>query len=265
MTDRQSDAERAYEEVRVPAALRDRVDELFREYRGYEPASLQESLSLVCDVADGRLAPAPTAETPGSAADPAAHDDAPSLPTTDADHAVPEARIDAIDEVFPYDWDVDPTVRSYLPRVVDHYLDDPEGHVDQADREAAAFRAVAQAAGVSPNDLREVLVSTLYGGAGLSEGLAAEFFTEALLEVAEVDERPPTGQREAASDGGLASARSSGEFSVDSLLADDDAEPTADCEACGDTTLVNDLETVIGPEDGSTVQLLCSRCADGGR
>lgn len=44
-----------YDQPRVPAALRDRINDLFVECRGYEPATFQESLSLVADLAAARI------------------------------------------------------------------------------------------------------------------------------------------------------------------------------------------------------------------
>jgi len=269
MDERQPESD--YETVRVPAELRDRVDALYREYRGYDPASFQEALSLVSDVAAGRLAPEESATThtggratddrersPTDSSTAPAPPKAPSLPTASAPRAeTDDDRLRAIDEVFPRDWDADETVRTYLPRIVDAYLDE-DGHAAHEERVEAAFSTVAADTGVSPTDLRETLVTRLYGGAGLSSELSEEFFLEALGGIEEIDERPPTGVRSAASDGGVAAE--SGEFSVESLLTEDDADPTADCERCGTRTAVDDLETVIGPDDGSTVRLLCPAC-----
>jgi len=61
MSERRGDAD--FETVRLPARLREEVDDLYRERRGYEPASFQESLSLLVDLATGRL-DAGTAEHP---------------------------------------------------------------------------------------------------------------------------------------------------------------------------------------------------------
>ncbi len=259
-----------YETVRVPAELRDRVDALYREYRGYDPASFQEALSLVSDVAAGRLAPGESAAThtggratddrerspTGSAAGEPQR--APSPPTAEAPRAdVDHDRLRAIDEVFPRDWDADETVRTYLPGIVDAYLDDTD-HESYEKRVEAALSTVAADTDVSPTELHETVVTRLYGGAGLSAELSEEFFLEALSGIEEIDERPPMGVRSAASDGGVAAESS--EFSVESLLTEDDADPTADCERCGTRTNVDDLETVIGPDDGSTVRLLCPAC-----
>lgn len=77
--------------VRVPDALRERVTELFVEYRGYEPSTFQESLSLVTDLAAARLAEAsddPLATTAGdstggrAAADAAGSESAAEEPVT---------------------------------------------------------------------------------------------------------------------------------------------------------------------------------------
>jgi hypothetical protein len=254
MSERRRDADQ--ETVRIPARLRAEVDALYREQRGYEPASFQESLSLVVDLAAGRL----DAED-GSAPTPDRADDAPSVPLPESTPG-PDApdgdgdHLRAIDEVFPRDWDADEAVRAYLPRVVAAYLEADE-YDDQDERVEAAVGRVAADADVSPTALRETLVTRLYAGAGISTELSEEFFAEALSAVAEVDRRPSPGTQDAASDGGVASE---GEFSVDSLLTDAAAEPTADCERCGAQAPVDDLRTEIGPEDGSTVRLLCPDC-----
>jgi hypothetical protein len=267
MSERHGDAN--LETVRLPAGLRAEVDDLYREQRGYEPASFQESLSLVVDLAAGRLDPA-SAETPDHP-DRSDHPDrtdeeAPSvpLPETSAGPEAPDGasdHLEAIDEVFPRDWDADEAVRTYLPRVVAAYLTETAAHDDAEHRVEAAIGSVAADADVSPTALQQTLVTRLYAGAGISTALSREFFQEALAAVEEVDERPPVGVQDAASDGGVASEDA--DFSVDSLLTDAAAEPTADCERCGTTAAVDDLQTVIGPENGSTVRLLCPRCADG--
>lgn len=55
MTGDDSGSDPTYDQPRVPAALRDRVTGLFVDYRGYEPASFQESLSLVADLAAAQI------------------------------------------------------------------------------------------------------------------------------------------------------------------------------------------------------------------
>jgi len=260
MSERHGDAD--LETVRLPARLRAEVDDLYRERRGYEPASFQESLSLVVDLAAGRLDPG-TAEAPER---PDRTDEEPPsvpLPETSPGPDAPDGTGDhlaAIDEVFPRDWDADEAVRTYLPRVVAAYLEETPDHDDTERRVEAAIGSVAADADVSPTALQQTLVTRLYAGAGISTELSREFFEEALAAVEEVTERPPTGVQDTASDGGVASEGA--DFSVDSLLTDAAAEPTADCERCGAQAAVDDLQTVIGPEDGSTVRLLCPRCVD---
>jgi len=269
MSERHGDAD--FETVQLPAQLREEVDDLYRERRGYDPASFQESLSLVVDLATGRLDAGETPERPDRA-DRADHadrtaDDAPSVPLPESSPGpdAPDAAGDhlaAIDEVFPRDWDADEAVRTYLPRVVAAYLDETAEYDDSERRVEAAIGSVAADADVSPTALQRTLVTRLYAGAGISTALSREFFDEALAAVEEVDERPPVGVQDAASDGGVTS--DDGDFSVDSLLTDAAAEPSADCERCGTRAAVDDLQTVIGPEDGSTVRLLCPSCADAG-
>lgn len=267
MSERHGDAD--FETVRLPARLRAEVDDLYRDQRGYDPASFQESLSLVVDLAAGRLDPDAdgTPERPDrpDRPDPTA-EEAPSVPLPESSPGpdAPDAgdHLAAIDEVFPRDWDADEAVRTYLPRVVAAYLEGTDEYDDPQRRVEAAIGSVAADADVSPTALQQTLVTRLYAGAGISADLSREFFEEALAAVEEVDERPPVGVQDAASDGGVAS--DDADFSVDSLLTDAAAEPSADCERCGTQAAVDDLQTVIGPENGSTVRLLCPSCADAG-
>lgn len=248
-------------EVEIPAALADRIERIFVDCRGYEPASPQESLSVLCDLASGRLATAA-----GSATD-AAPAEEPSRPDPPGDAG--DDLVDRIDEAFPARWDADPTARRRLRAVVDRYLHNPNEYAGHDEREADAIAAVARREGVSPDDLRSGLVSTLYGNAGLPDDLAGEFFGEAMRSV--VDEEPTDiedGGDEPADAallrGGTVDDR--GEelgddaFDVESLLGEV-SQPTADCERCGDSHPVNDLETVIGSKT-ATIELLCADCAD---
>lgn len=277
--------------IRIPRRLRDRVHAVFEEYRGYEPASFQEALSLVCDVADDRIdastavgmesatpldvdghltVPQPSASA-GSEGDTATVPEGMadigaglSTPETADSPAPPDDYEGVIDQVFPYDWDANPTVRRRLPAVVERFVENPAGLTDPMERERDAIEAVAEEEGTDPELVRESLVSTLYGGAGLSTHLAGEFFSEALDEAETVAGRNGTGERTATSDGGVASEPTPDSLTELIEMGTDD-EPTADCEGCGDTRPVADLETMIGPEEGSTVHLFCPDCADGAR
>jgi len=288
MNDRSSGGEDV--SVRVPRRLRDRVDAVFEDYRGYEPASFQEGLSFVCDLAEDRFdtsvavghdpstTPTPNgnftvhesstsvvteAEPSGSSEDVVEIDSGTHGPSTTDAPSASNDYADIIDQVFPYDWDANPTVRRRLPSVVAHFVENT-GDVDPAERERQALQAVAREEGTDPDLVRESLVSTLYGGAGLSDRLAGEFFSEALAEAETVAARRPAEERTATSDGGVASDSTPDSLSELIEMGTDD-EPTADCEGCGETRPVADLETVIGPEDGSTVRLLCPDCADRAR
>lgn len=246
-------------EVELPAALADRIERVFVDCRGYEPASAQESLSVLCDLAEGRLEP-PTApdeadreaEEPGRTVEAAG-------PTDDL--------VARIDEAFPARWDADPTVRRRLHAVVDRYVHNPNDYAGHDEREADAIAAVARREGVSPEDLRGDLVSTLYGNAGLPDDLAGEFFGEAMRSVVDDDPDEAEDEEEPADAallrGGTADdlAEDLGDdaFDVESLLGEV-SQPTADCERCGDSHPVNDLETVIGSKT-ATIELLCGACA----
>lgn len=249
MSDTPPDADVVAEDI--PRPLRERVASLFVAYRGYEPSSFQEALSVVCDVAAGRLGDRRPPDQPPAAPEPG------SVPE-------PGERIDTLEAVFPEDWNADPVVRERLPTVVDRYVENPEG-LAGAERERDALAAAAEGE-LTPAAVRESLVATLYDGTGLPEGLAREFFSEALEEAADVARSPPTGVRPATADGGAAGATPSVEEGFAAALLDDGSHvdtPTADCEGCGAETPVDALETVIAPDDGSTVRLLCGECADG--
>jgi hypothetical protein len=252
-------------EVEIPEAVADRIERIFVDCRGYEPASAQESLSVLCDLAEGRLDPAP-ADADGSAtADPGTTTDATAQP-----ESPPGPRsdlVERIDEAFPARWDADPTVRRRLHAVVDRYVHNPNEYTGHDEREADAVATVARREDVSPEDLRTDLVSTLYGNAGLPDDLAGEFFGEAMHSV--VDEEPDENDSvdrpadDALLRGGTAEELSEDlgddAFDVENLLGEV-SQPTADCECCGDSHPVNDLETVIGSKT-ATIELLCADCA----
>ncbi|WP_256298055.1 hypothetical protein [Haloarchaeobius salinus] len=249
-------------EVEIPAALADRIDRIFVDCRGYEPASSQESLSVLCDLADGRLDPAPGSADRTASADTESTADAaapaPAGPTSEL--------VERIDEAFPARWDADATVRRRLHAVVDRYVHNPNEYTGHDEREADAIAAVARREGVSPEDLRTDLVSTLYGNAGLPDDLAGEFFGEAMRSV--VDEEPDEPDELEPDEDALLRGGSADDldadlgddaFDVENLLGEV-SQPTADCERCGDSHPVNDLETVIGSKT-ATIELLCAGCA----
>ncbi|WP_439028629.1 hypothetical protein [Haloarchaeobius sp. DT45] len=311
--------------VEIPAALADRIDRLYADCRGYEPSSLQEGLSVLCDLASGRLdphapetrvrrSPSPAAEvvTDPVATDRLGGDSTPptqvtsepshSAPTddaadfggtaagrrsvapgadaatesgavaTDADSAYdgPHGTGDAddrIDEAFPARWSAAPAVRRQVRAVVDHFVRDPTESADDAEREAAALAAVAEREGCAPETLYDELVAALYGNAGLPDDLAGEFLHEALVSVVEAD-APGTSFGDPASDTTARAGEDASEvgpletddaFDVDTLLGDV-SQPMADCERCGETYPVNDLETVLGSKT-ATIELLCADCA----
>lgn len=263
--------------VRIPRQLRDCVDTVFEVYRGCEPATFQESLSLVLDLAENRLDASPDVAGSPRVTEDARETTVSAVESTrrnsgDVEAAgtgidFAEGRVDAgayedvIDQTFPYDWDANPAVGRRLPAVVARYVDNPNGYADPNERERDAIEVVAREEDTDPDLVRESLVSTLYGGAGLSTHLADEFFSEALEEAETVASRQPTGERAATSDGGVASDPTPDSLS-DLIEMGSEDEPTADCEECEATKPVGELETVIGPEDGSTVRLLCPDCAD---
>ncbi|WP_267642182.1 hypothetical protein [Haloarchaeobius amylolyticus] len=169
---------------------------------------------------------------------------------------------DHIDDAFPARWSVSPAVRRQVRAVVDHFIRDPAESDGPAEREQAALAAVAAREDRSADALHDDLVAALYGNAGLPDDLAAEFFSEALASV--VEPEPAVGGQTAGGDAGEdafgAGALQTGDaFDVDTLLGDV-SQPMADCERCGETHPVNDLETVLGSKT-ATIELLCADCA----
>jgi len=286
-------------EVRIPAALADRIEDVYADCRGYEPSSMQESLSVLCDVASGRLDV--TAEAAADADEPAAASTVSVEPVEDAGGSasatalseVDEERRSNVDAAFPTRWSADPAVATRLLAVVDRYVEDPEGYSEADAREADALHAVGEGEGLAPDELREQLVTALYGNTGLPDDLAGEFFSDALAAVADAedavedgdggsgvgdgselatspifDDGPPTmtdgppavpAQPAADVDPETAFDAPTDEVTVDSLL-EDEAAPTARCERCEVHHDVDDLETVIGSKS-ATIELLCEDCA----
>ncbi|MFC6952068.1 hypothetical protein [Halorubellus litoreus] len=301
MAQREDRAEE-FVEVRIPAALADRIDNVYAECRGYDSSSMQESLSVLCDIAAGRL------DVPGETAldrvdrTSVPEDDAAADPTTELASPtgvvaeLSDERRANIDAAFPTRWSADSTVAARLTAVVDRYVQNPEGMPDADAREADALHVVGEREGLSPDELREQLVTALYGNTGLPDDLAGEFFSEALATVEEaasaatetdddasstvdadldgpdspifdddgppaLTDGPPAKPAQPASDLDPEAAFDSptDEVTVDSLLADE-AAPTARCERCEAYHEVDDLETVIGSAS-STIELLCGSCA----
>jgi len=176
-------------ELRIPAALADRIDDVYEECRGYEASSMQESLSVLCDLAAGRLDVPDEASLdrvqrpgPGSVA-PDPEDDGARADAVVED--LSDERRANIDAAFPTRWSADPKVASRLTAVVDRYVRNPEGMPDADAREADALHVVGEREGLAPDELREHLVAALYVNTGLPDDLAGEFFSDALASVAD--------------------------------------------------------------------------------
>ncbi|MCT9095504.1 hypothetical protein [Haloarchaeobius sp. HME9146] len=348
--DEGQDSDEAVVTVEIPAALADRIDRLYADCRGYQPSSLQESLSVLCDLASGRLDPhppetagqdargpaaevvtdptetesgerdvdvvngpsprGPAAETQGDGVGggtgggdgPSGGGDGPNgggdVPsgavtgdrherhpggadgTTDAGTVTTGAasefdgphgtgeRDERIDEAFPARWSAAAPVRRQVRAVVDHFVRDPAESSGYEEREAAALAAAAAREDRTPEALHDELVAALYGNAGLPDDLAAEFFSEALVSVIEMD--TPEAGFGGVADGAMrdrpgedafavGTLETEDAFDVDTLLGDV-SQPMADCERCGETHPVNDLETVLGSKT-ATIELLCGDCA----
>jgi hypothetical protein len=176
-------------QVRIPATLADRIDDVYAECRGYESSSMQESLSVLCDIAAGRLdvPDEPALDRDDGATVAGATDGADPVEELSSPTGVvaelSDERRGTIDAAFPTRWSADPTVAARLTAVVDRYVRNPEGIPDADAREADALHVVGEREGLSPDELRDQLVTALYGNTGLPDDLAGEFFSEALVTV----------------------------------------------------------------------------------
>lgn len=202
-------------DVRIPAALADRIDRVFADCRGYESSSMQESLSVLCDLAAGRLDVPDANERSGSRATATSTRSSVATPTsstgddaiafgTDAesrDHVqgLADERRANIDAAFPTRWSAEETIATQLVAVVDRYVANPDDVEDEDEREADALHAVGEREGLAPDEFRERLVTALYGNTGLPDDLAGEFFSDALATVAEAEAGNESGDDEAAS------------------------------------------------------------------
>lgn len=193
-----------YVETRIPRELHDRVERLFREYRGYEPTSVQESLSVICDLAAAELENAepepesPTASTAETEESPTEQtektpteqtDESPATPGVSTGESSDTVRA-AIDHVFPADWDADEGTADKLSLIVRHYLT-ADGST-RVERENTALSAVATRHGTTPEALRTAVIDDIYGTDTLPGDLASEFFSEALGKVEQRLERAET-------------------------------------------------------------------------
>ena len=201
-------------EVALPVALRARIDELFVAHRGYEPTSIQESLSVVCDLAEAELgdvdagspprtrehAAAPDPSTAGSTSDssgvelpdePTARSEfgsAPAGPTPDQPAAAtPPAEV--VDEAFPAAWR-DGEAEAVVPELVAAYATARDGPGDD-DPLDAALRRVAAERDREPAALESWLLEALYDTDSLPTVVAREFLADA-VETAAVDPTDPT-------------------------------------------------------------------------
>jgi len=250
------DDERAgadYDQPRVPTPLRERVEELFVEARGYEAASFQEALSVVLGLAESsadredgrRSADQPAAESPTSRTTtrPSTSEDTGPQPTEDAGH---DDATDAAPDVGLSDPVVDPTAdgsvsfdeyvegleetRQNPPPAVESILDTE--HADDAVRELAA-EVLDE---MTQDAFQELEHGVDQGVAGVTDGM---------------------GETRTVDGAGTAPSGSSGDGVPDSLTAD----PETACAICGCSYPVSILLTSILDEDGS-VELVCPSCAE---
>lgn len=228
-----------YDQPRVPTPLREQVDELFVAERGYEPASFQEALSVVVDLATDSIDG--TADPTGS-------------PVASSQHSDDGA--DAIDE------DIPSTDGSESTSLADVSLDpDGESSVSFDDY----VEGLAETKGPSPGV--ESILDTEHAD-GVVRELAAEVLDEMTRDAFQelehgVDHGVGTGVTDGmgatrtADGAGTAPSGDIGDGVPDSLTAD----PESDCAVCGRGHPVSVLQTTILEEDGS-VALVCPSCAE---
>lgn len=246
----------AYVEARIPVALYERLEALFREYRGYDPSSVQECLSVVADLAEqpGREA-TPTAsgqrddgsEVTGhtGGATEAAGPSGPSPNGTGSDEPSAEI-VDAIDTVFPTDWSATEYSERLLPQVVRRYVAASDADT-RAERESAALSAVAARQGTTPEELRQTLVDDIYGGSALPGDLATEFLSEALERV---ERRVDDAERETLSPSDLVGGDAEPGAAVDEVGHDPDDDAAAPLDAEADIDAEEDDGHEAGPAAG---------------
>lgn len=245
-----------YDEPRVPRPLREQVDELFVAARGYEPASFQEALSVVTELAAESLDASTDADgvEPGPAALPSASTtnggaaSASTGPDVTADDQRPDSiDVDGDDGANSAEASLDPDGDGTLR--FDDYVDD--------------LSETSQ--GPSPGV--ETVLDT-ENADGVVRELAAEVLDEMTQDAFQelehgVDQGVGTGVTDgmggtrAASGDGTAPSGSKGDGVPDSLTAD----PESDCAVCDREHPVSVLQTTILEEDGS-IALVCPSCAE---
>ncbi|WP_049893728.1 hypothetical protein [Salinarchaeum sp. Harcht-Bsk1] len=248
---------------RVPEPLRERVDELFVAERGYEPASFQEALSVVVDLASAATAPSddasaasagPTSGPSNGTTDPASSTDADGTdsPVTGAGGSGGEASsAESSSEAGTTDLSEATIESSEFESVsFDDYVDgldesrrDPSPGVESMLDTAHADGVVRElAAEVLDEMTSEAFDELEHGvdqgvGAGVTDGMGATQTTDSA---------------------GTAPSGSQGDGVPDSLTAD----PESDCAICGRAHPVSVLQTTIRESEGGSVALVCPSCAE---
>lgn len=235
-------------EVRVPEPLAARAESLFVRERGYEPASFQEALGVVLDLADDGSLPSESdrAESAGgrssNGAEPTDADSGADTGASDdsvAENGAPASSRATSPAVEPDDDSVS----------FDTYVDGLEANADDG-----------------PSPSVESILDTEHAD-GVVQELAAEVLDEMTRDAFQelehgVDEgvagvTDGHGGTQAESGGETAPSGTTGDGVPDSLTAD----PESDCAICGTSHRVSVLQTTILDEDGS-VALVCPSCTD---
>jgi len=250
------DHETTYEEVRLPEPLRERVDDLFVDERGYEPASFQEALSVVLDLATDTARGSRTTESKGDrrsdspgAGDETAGSESSELadprPADDSqshDYG-PSAAPDVVPESVSVERDADDSVSfdAYVDGLESSSEDDPAPAVESILDTEHADSVVRELAAEVLDEMTQDAFQELEHG--VDEGVAG--VTDG------------HGGTQAQSGGETAPSGTTGDGVPDSLTAD----PESDCAVCGRPHRVSVLQTTILDEDGS-VALVCPSCAE---
>lgn len=254
MNGEENEAATEYSQPRVPAPLRDRVQELFVAERGYEPASFQEALSVVLDLADE--SPAATTATAPDRSDDSGADGSVDDSTQSSSTAAPavDSPTNAGDER--------PTEHSIDAAVDDASLDSSSEESVSFDEYVDGLEETRQ----DPSPFVESILDTQHAD-GVVRELAAEVLEEMTQDAFQELEHgvdhgvagvtDGMGPTSTADSSGTAPSDSTGDGVPESLTAD----PTSDCAVCGRSHPVSVLHTTILEDEGS-VALVCPSCAE---
>lgn len=256
-----------YDQPRVPTVLRERAQELFVAERGYEPASFQEALSVVLDLAET------ASETNGSEQTGAAGTDGPThQQPTDPSASDTSSTGSSSTGISSTDTSASSTDASTgstddSADTADVSLSDPSVDPEEDSVSFDEYVEGLEETRQDPSPAVESILDTEHADDAVRE-IAAEVLDEMTQDAFQelehgVDQGVGTGVTDgmggtrAVSGDGTAPSGSKGDGVPDSLTAD----PESDCAVCGREHPVSVLQTTILEEDGS-IALVCPSCAE---